>query len=185
MVDLPENHEPAARTILALLSDNEWLDMQTRALFIEFSLATSTGLVLAARLVAEVHETGTVWTDHLLEPINFQNYAAAETWQPSTRWVLALYIIFFIFIVLCLLWDLRSTWDLRWYQDRRTGAVRPCTGLPKRSFLQQVHAESLTTIKRMDWCADRNVDCGDTCSLCLDRCCNRCSPLEHEGSKQC
>lgn len=123
VVDLPENNEQAARTILALLSTTEWLNMQTRALFIEFSLyLPATDLILAARLVAEVHETGTVWTDQSLEPINLLTYRTEL--EPTTRRQLALYILGFILVVFCLLWDLRSTWDLRWYQDRRTGAVR-------------------------------------------------------------
>ena len=122
MLDLPENNEQAARTILGLLSDTEWLDMQTRALFMEFSLyLPSTDLILAARLVAEVHETGTVWTDYTLEPINLATYRTQL--EPTTRKQMALYIIGLILVVFCLLWDLRSTWDLRWYQDRRTGAV--------------------------------------------------------------
>lgn len=122
VVDLPENNEQAARTILALLSETEWLDMQTRALFIEFSLyLPSTDLILAARLVAEVHETGTIWTDHMLEPINLETYRTEV--EATTRRQLAGYSIGLILVFLCLLWDLRSTWDLRWYQDRRTGAV--------------------------------------------------------------
>jgi Polycystin cation channel len=123
VVDLPENNEQGARTILALLSETGWLDMQTRALFIEFSLyLPSNNLLLAARLVAEVHETGTVWMDYVLEPIDLVTYRTEV--EPTTRRQLALYMIGLILVVLCLLWDLRSTWDLRWYQDRRTGAVR-------------------------------------------------------------
>lgn len=122
MLDLPENNEQAARTILAILSNTTWLDKQTRALFIEFSLyLPSSDLVLAARLVAEVHETGTVWTDHTLEPINLATYRTEL--EPTTRKQLALYIIGLILVLFCLLWDLRSTWNLRWYKDRRTGAV--------------------------------------------------------------
>lgn len=120
MVDLPSNNERAARTVLALLDATNWLDSQTRALFMEFSLYLApSDLMLSARLVAEVHETGTIWTDMTLEPINMQIY------RTSNRSQMALYIIGLIVVLVAVGWDMRSTWDLRHYQDRRTGAVRP------------------------------------------------------------
>lgn len=119
MVDLPENNEPAARTVLALLGATNWLDTQTRALFLEFSLYLApSDLMLSARLVAEVHETGTIWTDISLEPINMDIYRTSNTPQ------MALYVIGFIVVLIAVGWDMRSTWDWRHYQDRRTGAVR-------------------------------------------------------------
>jgi hypothetical protein len=69
-------------------------------------------------LVVEVHESGTTWTDLSLEPINLGLY------RISNRGQLALYIIGVIVVIMAMVWDLRSTWNLRLYQARRTGSVR-------------------------------------------------------------
>jgi hypothetical protein len=120
VVDLPENNERAARTVLDLLAATNWLDTQTRALFLEFSLYLApSDLMLAVRLVAEVHETGTVHTDMTLEPINLYIY------RTSNKSQMALFIVGLIVALVAVTWDVRSTWDLRHYQDRRTGSVRP------------------------------------------------------------
>ena len=79
---LPSNNERAARTVLALLDATNWLDSQTRALFMKFSLYLApSDLMLSARLVAEVHETGTIWTDMTLEPMNMQIYRTSNRSQ--------------------------------------------------------------------------------------------------------
>lgn len=108
--------------MLALLGATNWLDSQTRALFMEFSLYLApSDLMLSARLVAEVHETGTIWTDMTLEPINMNIYRTSNGSQ------MALYVIGLIVVLIAVGWDIRSAWDQRHYHDRRAGAVRPYT----------------------------------------------------------
>jgi hypothetical protein len=119
VIDLPEKDEVVAQKVLELIRGLNWLDSQTRALFMEFSLYLApSDLMLSARLVVEVHESGTTWTDLSLEPINLGLY------RISNRGQLALYIIGVIVVIMAMVWDLRSTWNLRLYQARRTGSVR-------------------------------------------------------------
>lgn len=122
MLDIPEYSEAEAREILRFLRTTNWLDAQTRALFLEFSLyLPPSNILLSARLVMEVHETGTIWTDMSLEPINlgiFRTDSAAE---------IALLVSGLLLVVVAMVWDIRSTWKMRRYQSRQTGSVRPPT----------------------------------------------------------
>lgn len=119
MLDIPEYSEVEAREILRFLRATNWLDAQTRALFLEFSLyLPPSNILLSARLVMEVHETGTIWTDMSLEPINlgiFRTDSAAET---------GLLVAGLLLAVVAMVWDIRSTWKMRRYHARQTGSVR-------------------------------------------------------------
>ena len=75
MAELPSDDVAGARAILALLETGNWLDAQTRALFVEFSLYLAPAdLLLPVRLVIEVHPTGTTWSDLSLEPLSLSVY---------------------------------------------------------------------------------------------------------------
>jgi hypothetical protein len=120
VVDLPEANVNQTKTILRLLEAGNWLDTQTRALFIEFSLYLhSADLLLAARLVVEVHPTGTIWTDMSLEPVNLSVYTVAN------RAVMALQVMGALVALSAMAWELWHARNMRMHHGIRTSAVRP------------------------------------------------------------
>ena len=120
VVDIKEYSEAEARQVLRFLRATNWLDAQTRALFLEFSLyLPPSNILLSARLVLEVHETGTIWTDLSLEPINLGIY------RMDNRTDMGLLIAGLVLALAAMVWDLRSTWRMRRYHSRQTGSVRP------------------------------------------------------------
>jgi Polycystin cation channel len=125
VVELPEDDVYTARDVLELLEFGEWLDEATRALFIEFTLyLTATNILLAARLVVEVHSTGTVWTDLSLEPINLMTYSVTKSSQT------ALFAAGVVAAALAILWDVYNAWRMRRHRLSGGGAVGPPLSLP-------------------------------------------------------
>lgn len=118
VLDIPEYNEAEAREVLRFLRATNWLDAQTRALFMEFSLyLPPSNILLSARLVMEVHETGTIWTDISLEPINlgiFRSDSPAEV---------GLLVVSLVLVFGAMVWDLQSTWKLRRYHVKQTSSV--------------------------------------------------------------
>lgn len=72
LVNTPKN----ARMQLKMLRNDEWIDDQTRAVFVELSVYNPpTGFLCTVKLIAEFLPTGNVVTTSQLHSINFQLYA--------------------------------------------------------------------------------------------------------------
>lgn len=120
MADLPMEDVEGARRLLDLLESANWLDGQTRALFIEFSLyLPSADLLLAARLIIEVHASGTTWTDSSLEPVSLAVY------RSSNRLQMAVQILTAVTALVAIVWEIWHTAILRMHHGLRAGSVRP------------------------------------------------------------
>jgi Polycystin cation channel len=119
VVELPAGDVHRALAELALLEAGGWLDAQTRALFVEFSLyLPPSDLLLAARLVVEVHPTGTVWTDMSLEPVDLTVYTL------ENRGLLAVEIAGLLIAFFAIFWELWHIRSMRLHHGVRSGAVR-------------------------------------------------------------
>jgi hypothetical protein len=122
LAHLPADDVKTARKMLDLLNAASWLDSQTRALFIEFSLfLPSSNLLLAARLVVEVHPVGTIWTDLSLEPVPLSVYSTSNKWQMLVQ------ILTAIVAVAAFCWEIWHTVKMRPHRSVRTSAVRLAT----------------------------------------------------------
>jgi hypothetical protein len=120
LAHLPEDDVDAARKMLDLLKASAWLDAQTRALFVEFSLfLPSSNLLLAARLVVEVHPVGTIWTDISLEPVSLSIYSAANKGHMLVQ------ILTVIVAVVAFGWEIWLTVKMRPHESARTSSVCP------------------------------------------------------------
>ena len=119
VVDLPENDVAKAQKMLSLLEQGGWLDAQTRALFVEFSLYLApSDILLAARLVVEVHASGTVWTDLSLEPVHLTVYTT------NNPWLITLQVFGVLVALTSMVWELWHLRSTRLQVGSRSSSVR-------------------------------------------------------------
>ena len=91
IVSLGSEKQTAIAIITQLKADN-WIDKQTRAIIVEFSLYNAnTNLFTVAKVVMETPETGGFWAKQLVE--SFRPYPYVEPWD-------------FILLVLQIVWGI-------------------------------------------------------------------------------
>ena len=120
MAELPADSVATTRQILALLEAANWIDAQTRAVFVEFSLYYAPAdLLLPARLATEVHPTGSMWTDVSLNPV------ALTVYTLENRWYLGVQIAGVVVAVAAMVWECFHLRTMRSQGGARFGSVRP------------------------------------------------------------
>ena len=133
MADLPAADVAQASTMLRLLEAGGWIDAQTRAVFVEFSVYyPPADLVLSARLVLEVHPTGSIWPDMLLEPICLTVYTL------DNAGMMTIQIVGLVVAFAAMCWELWHIRSMRMHTGTPSGAVRFWLGPVCLSFMAVV-----------------------------------------------